>query len=131
MDGERLRLRADEALVFQALTKKEGTIDLASLSKELEMTESSLAPLVHSLASRGLIRVRESEITSASLTVEGAHYAQTELPERRLLKTVLGSGGRALLAAALSLSNLTAQEASIALGWARKKGWIRLEKGPF
>ncbi len=128
MEEERLKLREDEARVFKALLAKGDPSEVASLSKELGLSESSIAPLIHSLASRNLALVKQREIVSSTLTIEGIQYAKTGLPERRLLSSVLSSSGRATLAAARSLSNLTESEAQIGLGWARRKGWIRVDK---
>lgn len=128
MEEERLKLREDEARVFKALLDKRAPTAVASLSKELGLSESSIAPLIHSLASRNLALIKEREIVSSSLTTEGIQYVKTGLPERRLLSSTLGSGGRATLAAAQSLSKLTENEAQIGLGWARRKGWIRVDK---
>ncbi len=128
MEEARLKLREDEARVFKALIDKGAAPDLANLSRELGMSESSLAPLIHSLAGRDLVCLSEKEIHSALLTEEGVRYAQTGLPERRLLKTILSSSGRSLLQAAQSLSHLEEREVQIALGWARRKGWVSVEK---
>lgn len=128
MEEERLKLRADEARVFKALVNKGQATDTASLSRELGLSDSSLAPLIHSLAGRKVVLIKEKEIIAGSLTNEGVRYAQAGLPERRLLKTILSSNGRAILAAAQSLSHLTESEAQIALGWARRKGWVNLDK---
>jgi phenylalanyl-tRNA synthetase alpha chain len=128
LEEGRLKLRADEARVFKALLEKNEPTDLADLSGELALNESSLAPLIHSLVSRKLAVLTEKELVSSSLTPEGDKYAQSGLPERRLLKTILGSNGKAILAAARSLSHLTEGETQIGLGWARKKGWIKLER---
>ncbi len=128
MEADRLKLRPDEARVFKALLDKENAADLADLSRDLGLSESSLAPLIHSLANYNLTISTESELISSALTPEGKKYSQSGLPERRLLKTILSSNGRAILAAARSLSNLSESEAQIGLGWARRKGWIKLEK---
>ena len=128
MGEERLKLRADEARVFKALLSKNTATDLADLSKELDLNESSLAPLIHSLVNRKMAVLSEKKRVSSSLTPEGKKYAKAGLPERRLLKTILSSNGRAILEAARTLSSLNDDEAQIGLGWARRKGWIKAER---
>ncbi len=128
MEEEGLKLREDEARVFKALLAKGDPSRVASLSNELDLSESSIAPLIHSLVSRNLALIKQREILSSTLTTEGIQYAKTGLPERRLLSSVLSSSGRVTLASARSLSMLSESEAQIGLGWARRKGWIRVDK---
>jgi len=56
------------------------------------------------------------------LTEEGRNYAQNGLPERNLLN--LASKGQIAVAEAKKLENF-----SIALQWAKKNGWIVIDKG--
>jgi len=50
------------------------------------------------------------------------------LPERRLVKAVLKLGNRTSFDEALKVAGLTKEEGSIAVGWAKRKGWLRAWK---
>jgi len=56
------------------------------------------------------------------LTVEGLKYFEGDLPEKRLLKILIDEAKP--MAEIVKLEN-----SQIAVGWARKSGWIKIEKG--
>src|SRR4030067_1246083 len=74
------------------------------------------------LAEKGLCEVKETITTIYNLTKEGETYANISLPERQIISS---------LTAPISLDELKKkfppQMVGIALGWLRKKNWVRIE----
>lgn len=77
------------------------------------------------LQAEGLIEISRVEQIFYILTDEGRHYLREGLPERRLLN-FLREEGR--IGTSIILKRLGEREARIALGWARRRGWIKIEK---
>jgi phenylalanyl-tRNA synthetase alpha chain len=74
------------------------------------------------LAEKNLCEVKETITTIYNLTTEGEQYAQISLPERQVMDSIK---------APLLLSDLKKkfppQMVGIALGWLRKKNWVKIE----
>jgi phenylalanyl-tRNA synthetase alpha chain len=71
---------------------------------------------------KGLIDYRDEKSFSISLTPEGRNYAKNGLPEKALLK--LSEKGASLKQLKEKLPEL-----KIALAWAKRNGWIEIQKG--
>jgi len=63
------------------------------------------------------------------LTEEGLAYARRGLPERRLVSALAELGGRAPVRETAARAGLSRQELAIALGWARRRGWVSVRQG--
>ncbi len=72
------------------------------------------------------MRITEAEQVILRLTDEGTNYAKQGLPERRLVQAVLELGGEATLDQAARRANVSAELASIALGWIKIAGWCEV-----
>lgn len=90
------------------------------IADRLQMKTEAVLSAAESLAEGGLIRVDKSVIERFSLNEEGRRYAREGLPERRLME-MLGDGK--------PVSDLQDPALKIAIGWARKKGWVRIDQG--
>lgn len=116
-----INLTNNEKRVLLALSKKDrfSPEDLAAAS-ELS-TEASMQS-AFMLAEKGLCEIKETVTTTYNLTKEGEQYAQISLPERQVMNS---------LKEPLSLSELKKkfppQMVGIALGWLRKKNWVKIE----
>jgi len=108
--------------------KKKRTMSLEGLVKGTGLTEAAVMRATSWLAARKLAKATEERRTFAQLGVEGEKFLREGLPERRLVKAVLSVGNKASFDGTLKLAGLTPQEGSIAVGWARRKGWIRTSK---
>lgn len=108
--------------------KKKRTMSLEELVKETGLTEAAVMRATSWLAARKLAKVTEERRTFAQLGSEGDKFLREGLPERRLVKAVLNAGKKASFDEALKLAGLTPQEGAIAVGWARRKGWLRTSK---
>ncbi|MCE8423399.1 MAG: phenylalanine--tRNA ligase subunit alpha [Candidatus Methanoperedens sp.] len=116
-----INLTNNEKRVLLALLKKEKFTpeDLAAISDlNIEATMQS----AFLLAEKGLSDVTEKTTAIFTLKKEGEEYAQISLPERQIINS---------LKTPISLSELKKmfppQMVSIALGWLRKKNWVRID----
>ncbi|MCX9082832.1 MAG: phenylalanine--tRNA ligase subunit alpha [Candidatus Methanoperedens sp.] len=114
-------LTNNEKRVLLALSKKDGFSpeDLAAASElNIEATMQS----AFMLAEKNLCEVKETITTIYNLTKEGEQYAQISLPERQVMDSIK---------APLLLSDLKKKfpphMVGIALGWLRKKNWVKIE----
>ena len=116
-----LNLTNNEKRILLALSRKDrfSPEDLAAAS-ELIIEASMQSAFM--LAEKSLCEIKETVTTTYNLTKEGEQYAQISLPERQVMNS---------LKAPLSLSELKQkfppQMVGIALGWLRKKNWVKIE----
>ncbi len=87
---------------------------------------SSIASLVELLRARGLVEILEEEKLYATTTSEGRQYLKA-LPEERVVEVLKQRGGEAPIR---DLEQVLGKNiVSIGIGWAKKRGWIVIEKG--
>lgn len=116
-----INLTNNEKRVLLVLSKKDkfSPGDLA-LASDLNIESSMQSAFM--LAEKSLCEVKETITTIYNLTKEGEQYAQISLPERQIMNSLI---------APLSLSELKKkfppQMVGIALGWLRKKNWVKIE----
>lgn len=122
-----LRLSGVELRVLKALRRAGSEVTASQLATEEDVDRSALMSALERLASKGLVKLERVEDELLELTPEGLSYAERGLPERRLYEAVTaGPATPAELGARLGLDGWAL---SIALGWARRKGWVKVEGG--
>jgi len=132
MDGRlrgetNLRLSRTELKTLKSLREAGGRSTAAQLVGRGVLDRSSLMSTFERLSSKGLIELKRIEDELLELTPEGLSYAERGLPERRLYEAVrLNPATPAELSVKLGLDGRTL---SIALGWAKRKGWVKVEGG--
>ncbi len=102
--------------ILDAISK--GYLEPNKIADHLGMKVEAVLSTAESLADKGLIRIDKNVVEIFSLTEEGRSYAREGLPERRLLQMICDGKPIAEL-----------QEHKLAIGWARKKGWVRIDRG--
>ena len=115
--------------ILKALRDLGGKAPAHALAEQLSIPLATLMSDSQSLEGKGLIRSTEVRIKRARLTEEGKRYAEEGLPERRLVEALVELGGRAEIKQVAEKARLTGQELAIALGWARRKGWVSVKEG--
>ncbi len=99
---------------------------LEELASELGMTKPSVAAYIEMLASKDLVRVIEEKYYVVKATEEGVRWSK-ELPEEKLLKKLEELGGKASIKEITEILGKTIS--SIALAWAKRRGWIEIKAG--
>jgi phenylalanyl-tRNA synthetase alpha chain len=114
-------LTNNEKRVLQALNRKD-RISPDELAAASELSIEAAMQSAFLLAEKGFCEVMEKLATIYSLTKEGEQYAQNGLPERQIINS---------LSEPLTLSDLRKRfpprMVGIALGWLRRKNWVRIE----
>lgn len=114
------KLHPQERAVLKSLESGEATDE--SIAKEIGLSLDSVNKAGLWLKLKGLIDYRDEKTFSISLTPEGRNYAKNGLPEKALLK--LSEKG-----ATLDQLRKKVPELTIALAWAKRNGWIEIQKG--
>ncbi|OYT53036.1 hypothetical protein B6U66_00375 [Candidatus Bathyarchaeota archaeon ex4484_135] len=122
-------VRPREWDILRALADLGGKARADDLARKTGVKLTTLMSDVASLAEKGLVRMREETRRRAKLTEEGLRYAKLGLPERRLVKALENSGGEADIRSLSASAGLSGEELKIGLGWARRKGWVKVRKG--
>ena len=100
-----------------------------AIATALELNDDTVQSLLVSLRDRKLIKDHKtSTIQFYQLTPEGQQFAQKGLPEVRLISILLKSGGETSVSSLSKEKSLVSTEQQLALGWARRNGWITISK---
>ena len=97
--------------------KKEATLE--HLEDGLDIGRDQIMWAVENLAKQNAVSVARERSKGVMLTEEGRQDT-TEFPEEALVKTLLKSGKK---------SNMSEIKDQIGLSWAKRNGWITVEKG--
>ena len=119
------KLHRLEKLLLQAL--KEGAKSFMELATETNLPESSVSRAASWLSSKGYVEIKECRRSFVELSSEGKRASERGLPERILARAVVKKSKLALSDAELA-SGLTGEEVNLAIGWARRKGWIQFKR---
>ncbi len=122
-----VELRENEVRILAALDKLDGKASVEQLMLEVELPDSAVMRSALTLQEKNLVCVHAIVETRIKLTNEGQIYAESELPERRLVNAVLALGGKANLKEATEKAGLEPQFAQIALGWTQRKKWATFD----
>jgi len=115
--------------ILRALADLGGEAEAGDVAEKAGISLATLMSDARSLAEKGLLNIKEAVRRRLALTEEGEEYAKKGLPERRLVKALAELGGEGEIKRVASRAGLSGQELTIALGWARKKGWVSVERG--
>jgi phenylalanyl-tRNA synthetase, alpha subunit (EC 6.1.1.20) len=104
-------------------TKPDRTASAEEISKALSIPISSIYSLAQLLKEKGYVRTEEKKVTKYELTEEGKLRLQNGMPEERLIKILNGQNKKIS-----ELREVLGEELEIALGWARRKNLIKIDK---
>ena len=120
-----ITLSEGEYKVLKKLAELKKT-SLEELASELGMTKPSVSAYVEMLSSKNLVRVVEEKYYIIKATEEGIRWSK-ELPEELLLRKLEELGGKASIKQITEI--LGKNISTIALAWAKKRGWIEIKAG--
>ncbi|MCX6814387.1 MAG: phenylalanine--tRNA ligase subunit alpha [Candidatus Aenigmarchaeota archaeon] len=114
------KLHPQERLVLLSLEAGEATDE--TIARETGLPKAAVNKAGLWLKLKGLIEYKDKKEFKISLTTEGRNYAKNGLPEKILLKVCEKDQ---------SLEELRKKvpELTIALAWAKRNGWIEIDKG--
>ena len=119
-----MEVRPREWDILKAVEELGGRARAEDVAEKAGLPLATLMSDARSLAEKGLLSLQELLRKRVELTEEGLAYAGRGLPERRLVAALVELGGRAPVREAAARAGLSRQELAIALGWARRRGWV-------
>lgn len=119
-----LRLSEIEARIIKTLKEAGGRATASQLVSLSQLSKNAIMSALERLAAKGLLRLKKIRDEQLTLTAEGLTYVEQGLPERRLYEAAIPS---ATMDEVKSKLNMDDGLFSIALGWAKRKGWIEVK----
>ena len=113
-----------EASVLNVLAKSKSKMPVRELVKTLRLDQATIFGASSSLSEKNLVTIHELEEKYVRLTEEGIKCSKTGLPERIVIDYLLSKGGTGEFESLKNELRLTEEQATIALGWLRKKNWV-------
>jgi phenylalanyl-tRNA synthetase alpha chain len=95
-------------------------VPLPELAKACKLGSDACRSALTGLAAKNLVKLQKNEQAGLKLGDEGVKFAQGGFPEVRVVKA--GLAGKAV-------ADLAADERSIGLAWAVRKGWVKVDAG--
>ena len=114
-----------EKAILHALRKRSATecLSMSQVAQESNLSLDQARRGIEWLKAKQLVDVKETESVSLSLGKDGITAVKLGLPERRLVNFVKAAGGIVKISA---VSKSLADEFQIALGQAKKQGWVKV-----
>ena len=114
-----------ERVILLAL-KTCGRVSFGDLAAASALPEASVSRATLWLSSKAYVRIEGKKETRLELGSEGLGFAKKGFPERILVETIVANGGKLALDEASIRTGLSKKELTIALGWAKEKGWLQI-----
>jgi len=121
-----VELRENERRTLLALKKLGGKATLNEISKISGLADTAIMRAALSLKTKNLVKIHERRITKFALNEEGKKYAESGLPERRLIEALIRMGGEAAIEDVLKEAAIEKRMTAITLGWLARKGWAKI-----
>ncbi len=118
-----VELRQQEQQLLSTLDKLGGSASIEKLVASCGFPDAAVMRSALTLQEKNLLAIQAATRNIIKLTAEGKTYAQSSLPERKLIQAVAELGGKADLRAAAEKANIEQQFIQIAQGWIIRKKW--------
>ncbi len=116
-----MELERNEAIVLKAI--QDGDVyTVEEISSKTTLDYVAVAKAIEALKKQGLIRAQEREVEIRRLSKEGKKALEEGLVERKLVEELENSGGKK------EMDEIKTRPKEVAVGWAIKRGLIKLEK---
>jgi phenylalanyl-tRNA synthetase alpha chain len=120
-------LRLQEHQLLAAVEQLGGKATVEQLTQTCGLPDAAVMRNALTLQEKNLLAIHASVKNIIELNMEGKQYAESSLPERKLINAVIELGGKANLQEATQKAQLPAEFAQIALGWTMRKRWAKLD----
>lgn len=118
-----VELRLQEQQLLTALDKLGGNASVEALVEQCGFPDAAVMRAALTLQEQNLLTIQATTQSLIKLTAEGKTYAQSGLPERKLIQAVANMGCSADLKKAAEQASLEQQFVPIAQGWVIRKKW--------
>ena len=122
-----VELRENEQKTLLTIKNLGGKASVNQVIEASGLAHAAVMRAMLKLTKEKLVKVHEQKQTIAILNKEGKTYAERGLPERRLVNSLIKSGGKAKIDKVVEDAKLEPQLIPIALGWLRRKEWVTIE----
>ena len=122
-----VELRTQEHQLLLAVEQLRGTATVEQLTQICGIPDAAVMRNALTLQEQGFLAIHAAVKNIVELTKEGQQYAQSGLPERRLVQATVELGHSVSLPAAVQKAQLPVEFMQIALGWAIRKKWAKLD----
>jgi phenylalanyl-tRNA synthetase alpha chain len=119
-----VELRTQEQQLLSALEAKKGGATVEQLMETTKLPDAAIMRTALTLQEKNLVTIHATYQNKIKLTVEGKQYAESSLPERKLVQAIITLDGKADLKEAAKQAGIETQVVQIALGWAIRKKWV-------
>ncbi len=116
-------LRTQEQQLLTALQQLGGTATVNQITEKCKFPDTAIMRNALTLQEKNFLTLHATIQNQIKLTKEGQQYAQTGLPERKLILATAQLGGNSSLETAVKKAGLSPEFTQIALGWAMRKKW--------
>lgn len=118
-------LSRGELVILSILVKVSQQLSVEEIASNAGIPISTVFSVSELLREKGLVDILENEVTYAKTTDEGKKYLEG-LPEEMLINIIREHGGEIDIH---SIEEVMGKDlAAIAMGWARRRGWIEIVK---
>jgi phenylalanyl-tRNA synthetase alpha chain len=117
-----------EHKLLSLLQTRPGLVSLETAARDLGISEETTRSLLESLAQKKLVTRQVEARHVFELSSEAHRYAQEGLPEVQLVRLLGRRKGGAPMSELESGASFPRELVQLALGWAKRNGWIALNK---
>jgi phenylalanyl-tRNA synthetase alpha chain len=117
-----------EQRLLSLLRAQSGPVSLETTANELGISEETARSLLDSLVQKKLVTRQVETRHFYEFSSEAQQYARDGLPEVQLVRLLGRRKGGALLSELEADPSLPRERAKLALGWAKRNGWVTLGK---
>jgi phenylalanyl-tRNA synthetase alpha chain len=108
--------------------REERRLSLSELQERTKLEEAAVMKAALWLSSKGLASIEEDRRAYVELGSEGHIFLKKKMPERRLIEALMRLGGKAPFNNVCREAVFDEKEGTIALGWAKRKGWVTIAR---
>jgi phenylalanyl-tRNA synthetase alpha chain len=116
-------LREQERKTLLTVEKLGGKASVEQLTAESGLSNAAIMRAALTMQEKKLVKINEKKQTIAKLSREGALYAKTGLPERRILNVLYKKHGETAISTAAKEADIPFETISVALGWLVRRKW--------
>ncbi|MFX1562911.1 MAG: phenylalanine--tRNA ligase subunit alpha [Promethearchaeota archaeon] len=118
-----------EQKLLSLLNTKSKAIPPSLIAQELALNQETIRSLIESLVQKKFIKRQETSVHQIyQLTSEAQRFGREGLPEVRLVNLLERLGRKASMKTIEGKPELRPDELRLALGWAKRNGWVTIEK---
>jgi len=123
-------LSSIEQRVLRQIYLLGGKSSLDKLVKKSELDRDTIFSVLERLSRKKAVKISARTYKKARLTVRGMEAVAKGLPERRIYRLIMKHKGKIKIEDLMNkMKGENEENIKSAIGWARRKGWVKIRKG--